>query len=180
MKKLKTIAAHALAAAAMLALGMAMGTYFQTESVKKAVSENIDTTVNFLFENFAPEPTYAVTEPYPAMGEEEKAKFFSDNKEFYEALESGSVLVSPFILEYFYADSAGNNPVVLRVISDGRAGTAFDEHGYRMRQGDPFPSGTTYAEIAREHYLGSIENAKGNFKLNVLRMIFGDESDYFG
>jgi hypothetical protein len=180
MKRFKAIAIHAVALVAALALGLALGTYFQAESVKKAVSEKMNSTVNFLFLNFAPEATYAVTEPYPAMGEEEKAKFFSDNKEFYEALESGSVRVSPFIIEYFYADSAGNNPVVLRVISDGEAGTAFDEHGYLMRQGDPFPDGTTFAEIAHDDYLANIDNAKVNFKLQVLRMIFGEEYDYFG
>jgi hypothetical protein len=61
--------------------------------------------------------TNAITEDYPNMTKTEKEIWFDKNKEFYEYIDNGRVLISPLQKPYFYADNAGNNLIVTSFIN---------------------------------------------------------------
>jgi hypothetical protein len=84
------------------------------QRLKEGLVRNIEAQCESVSANFVSyiEETEAIADEYPDMTAQEKALFLKGNERFYQAIKSGAVIISPLQMPYFFADNAGNNPIV--------------------------------------------------------------------
>ncbi|MDR1540840.1 MAG: hypothetical protein LBU32_23120 [Clostridiales bacterium] len=156
--------------AAFFVAGFVLGGFWSSRIFDLQIVDRLDLEFDEAANNFFPEPDYSIAKDYPAMSESDRDAFLKKNSEFYKAVENGEVMISPLSIGFFFSDSAGNNPAVLKCIGDYNGGDmAFDEFGRCIFKGDRIDMYKTFEELALAHYKSSMENAKENIKFGFLR-----------
>jgi hypothetical protein len=88
------------------------------QRLKEGLVRNIELQCESVRANFSSyiDETEAIADEYPDMTAQEKALFLKSNERFYQAIRSGAVIISPLQMPFFFADNAGNNPIVTNFV----------------------------------------------------------------